>query len=602
MGHGATLRHAWLAPALAEGEFQLLVHGDGPNHGETTKAVLGRFSASGTSSFETIAIVGLQAVGVVPGTVALDGKGFVVAGHTGSGSQMNAWVARADAWGNSDCTTSGNCVGKVFQDCADGNVCSDDFCTAAKGCSNSPSKDIIACDDGQACITGDRCVSGTCQASQQAFGDAPLQDPPAGSWRMRDVATTSTHTVVVAERLDAGGKPTELVAYYTDADGKSQSSNPFLGDYGGLALSTTSVHVGSNLQGQGRFARLEMPSAGLKWEHARPANSRMRALAPGPDDGIVACGSLDAQEVDASFFLELRSSGNMSVVTVADKGNFRGQATQATACIASPAGGFGALRHHLQGTTATQTVVRITAKGTISYAVALSGGTEAPDEGGLIATPDGGLVVAATGKQSNKLAMRIVRLDAKGAEVWSNLLGTGAGYLVARGVAVRKGGGFALVGQGNSAAKAEVIGVSTVGMIEWTTALGAVAGTEVFAVAVKHDGVIVAVGKQGTNPIAGKRWHVGTWGDKFCGDTQCANLSALGCDDLESCTMDLCSSFNGTCVHPTMEDGAVCGWAGKCAKGRCIDACSDKVTGAGETCDDGNHDNGDGCAANCQKE
>jgi hypothetical protein len=66
------------------------------------------------------------------------------------------------------CTTGDHCVGGVCaageaETCDDGNECTFDSCDWFSGCHNDPVG--TACDDGDVCTTGDWCVDGVCTAN-----------------------------------------------------------------------------------------------------------------------------------------------------------------------------------------------------------------------------------------------------------------------------------------------------------------------------------------------------------------------------------------------------------------------------------------------------
>jgi len=76
---------------------------------------------------------------------------------------------------------NGSCVGRV-KDCADGDLCTIDECSAVTGaCSNTPHTG--SCDDGDPCTVGDLCVSGICQGSPDSQCNCPYnyQVSSAGS-------------------------------------------------------------------------------------------------------------------------------------------------------------------------------------------------------------------------------------------------------------------------------------------------------------------------------------------------------------------------------------------------------------------------------------
>jgi len=72
------------------------------------------------------------------------------------------------------------------------------------------------------------------------------------------------------------------------------------------------------------------------------------------------------------------------------------------------------------------------------------------------------------------------------------------------------------------------------------------------------------------------------------------------CDDGNECTLDVCDEAGDSCSN-NVNEGAACGTAGTCdAGGQCVEPfCGDGTQDAGEQCDDGNNNNGDGCSASC---
>ncbi len=76
-----------------------------------------------------------------------------------------------------DVCTGGSCVGAVPMACNDGNVCTDDGCDDAVGCTNTPN--IATCDDGLTCTLSDSCNAGVCVGTAPAAcddGDACTRD------------------------------------------------------------------------------------------------------------------------------------------------------------------------------------------------------------------------------------------------------------------------------------------------------------------------------------------------------------------------------------------------------------------------------------------
>jgi hypothetical protein len=72
----------------------------------------------------------------------------------------NASCDDGDACTTGDGCQGGVCRGGPQRDCRDSNVCTDDGCSPATGCTHVPN--TAPCDDGSFCTTGDTCSAGAC--------------------------------------------------------------------------------------------------------------------------------------------------------------------------------------------------------------------------------------------------------------------------------------------------------------------------------------------------------------------------------------------------------------------------------------------------------
>lgn len=66
----------------------------------------------------------------------------------------------SDACSVGEACSSGLCQGALFANCNDNNVCTDDACSPASGCTNLAN--AATCTDGDACTTGDHCAESSC--------------------------------------------------------------------------------------------------------------------------------------------------------------------------------------------------------------------------------------------------------------------------------------------------------------------------------------------------------------------------------------------------------------------------------------------------------
>jgi MYXO-CTERM domain-containing protein len=74
-----------------------------------------------------------------------------------------------------DKCSGGSCQGTVAPNCNDNNPCTTDACDPEQGCTHEPKPNNDPCDDGNECSTGDRCLDGNCKST----GGLPCDDSNA---------------------------------------------------------------------------------------------------------------------------------------------------------------------------------------------------------------------------------------------------------------------------------------------------------------------------------------------------------------------------------------------------------------------------------------
>ncbi|MFQ5592473.1 MAG: hypothetical protein ACE5HE_15050, partial [Phycisphaerae bacterium] len=74
-----------------------------------------------------------------------------------------------DACTTLDTCSGGTCSGGAAPDCDDSNVCTDDWCDSSTGCLHGTN--ALGCDDGDACTSGDRCFGGSCSGEDTSAAD-----------------------------------------------------------------------------------------------------------------------------------------------------------------------------------------------------------------------------------------------------------------------------------------------------------------------------------------------------------------------------------------------------------------------------------------------
>jgi alpha-tubulin suppressor-like RCC1 family protein len=95
--------------------------------------------------------------------LAKDGDGSVLVGGAvlpETGGDQDAWLARTNAWGLTDCKGGGSCAGPA-NGCDDGNPCTTDACTLGGACTATTS--ALPCQDGNGCTQDDTCADGECK-------------------------------------------------------------------------------------------------------------------------------------------------------------------------------------------------------------------------------------------------------------------------------------------------------------------------------------------------------------------------------------------------------------------------------------------------------
>jgi iron(II)-dependent oxidoreductase len=92
--------------------------------------------------------------------------------------------------------------------------------------------------------------------------------------------------------------------------------------------------------------------------------------------------------------------------------------------------------------------------------------------------------------------------------------------------------------------------------------------------------------------------------EDLCSGDECKAGAAKDCSDANACTSDSCDPQTGVCANAALADGTPCGDGVTCSTGKCqvVAPCGNTKVDAGETCDDGNQQGGDGCDANCVTE
>jgi hypothetical protein len=562
--------------AHSDGGFTVAAMGNGASYGGGGVVLVGNLDATGSVS-SLGAAHKLQGIDLSPRALAKDGNGFVLVGAAQGGTDGEAWVGRTDAWLSFECGT-GACASNSLADCDDGNPCTD----------------------------AGQCEQGTCGTGLATFGaSTPTLSPPiSGSWQFAGAAASLAHEVVAVEMLDGANKPkgdaTEVVCL--DTVGKTLGNASQSGLYRGVAVSGSTAFLATNPGGgggQGLMGLFKLSE--LQMAKSVPVLMQIAALSALDKGGVAACGTKGG-DAETMAVTALDSAGKPLF-----EGSFlpKNGATKsrAVACAGSPVGGVGVLQSSDLAGKEEQQFVRVSAQGVLVLTQALAGGG-LHKTGAIAALDNGHFVVGRTDIVGGKKQMQLMRLDLAGKAVWSEALAIGAGGSQLVAMVQRHAGGFAALGYQPSAnpPTLSLVGTASAGTILWSTTVPEFAGATATGMVRMPNGRFAIFGYSGVQPHIARRWLVGPWGDAKCADTPCAPLSASACDDQNPCTDALCQAQNGKCIHVGILDDSACGWAGACKSGQCADLCGNQQTDAGETCDDGNHINGDGCAASCQKE
>lgn len=119
---------------------------------------------------------------------------------------------------------------------------------------------------------------------------------------------------------------------------------------------------------------------------------------------------------------------------------------------------------------------------------------------------------------------------------------------------------------GTVASESWVLGLSTLGDLQWERSLGIAAVADHLAdVAILPGDKLALAGAAGGKLRA---LRTSPWGHPGCAEAgKCGPLTLKDCDDTNQCTAVVCEALSG-CVNPTVPDGSVCA-GGTCQAGAC---------------------------------
>ena len=104
-----------------------------------------------------------EAQSILTAVVADSSSTLAVVGASSIGGQSRAVFARLGAFGDATCAAAGACFGKSPQSCQDGDACTIDTCVGkGAGCQHNAAVDGATCEDGNVCTSLGTCKSGTC--------------------------------------------------------------------------------------------------------------------------------------------------------------------------------------------------------------------------------------------------------------------------------------------------------------------------------------------------------------------------------------------------------------------------------------------------------
>ncbi len=554
-------------------------------------------------------------------SVASTPQGVWIGGAQDGSDGRQGYLVRLDSFGNSTCAASGDCAGKSPSDCGDGNLCTNDACSAGVcshvnfasgaycddvnlctldvcdangGCKSTAVSDGLRCEDGSPCTLQDSCKAGACAAGHKStFSHALGFDYYAG---LSGIAVSATGYAFAGRAHGTDNLwmvVTDLGGTILNSDANGDAGNVV--DLGGFDELHDVVAAGSGWTFAGNTGVDQTHDDGVlyavaadgltmlwKKTYGGTGQDELHAIATRPG-GYVACGGTSSSLLggDENFWLlTTDTSGNN-----AKSHNFYDPASYYQSCAGVIVAANGDIVMAGRADNGGW-VVRTDASGAKLWDKRIAGDlnstTSLGTSFGKIVEVAGTLYVVGSYVASPTATSKVwlVALDANGNVLWQKTYGSTADDF-GSGITAT-GDGLILAGAtdgfGAPAREGYVVRTDLNGNLLWQKAIPRPADTtnatgtcSLAAVATATDGFVLA----GIDDQKG--WGDGwivkldTWGNVTCADSgSCGGQTEALCDDANPCTADVCLATNaGLCSHTALPDGVACGAAKTCSAGVC---------------------------------
>ncbi len=446
--------------------------------------------------------------------------------------------------------------------------------------------DGTACDDGEPCKLGDRCVGGACKPGHVDKVRLALQSTPTGSVVWRAVQADGDAVVVAGQRVTnrgTGMQRTTMVVARLDAMGRVARWHA-IGEVGGTpgelgawdvvvgGDGTTAVVGETRTKGQGiSYARLLVMSADL-------STTKLTATA-WSDGGARAITAIGGGYALAGWRGGTKGGAHLTLISESGKAlgayTFEGKPGTVFNDVLRRADGklVVAGTAHKSKTRTDRLLALFNPLDGVGTATAFG------FEGSLgtirtIRQVGGYLLAAGQEAESGKAPQPWVgRMELDGTAQWDGTFGAEGRAVGA--LPMSDGGFIALARKG----KAQTAAIwlrryGPYGHVVWQQTLKPAFRTDPYALAAAPDGNLLVAGLGGgTGDYRGLLLRTDPWGHASCKTAgACASKTAKACDDANPCTDDFCEPGSGCLSVPNLapcDDGNACTEFDACKATKC---------------------------------
>ena len=566
--------------ALADGNFAA-TGGSQPVDGKERQPFVARFAAGGRLlSARHVLEAGLTK-GWGWGLDAHVDATLVIAGSAVFKGGGDGMMARVDAWGHSDCATTGVCFSRKAGSCDDGKPCTHNRCSGGS-CTHPPRQEGDACVAGSACQGHGLCKGGSCDGAADRmhtrnFGAAEgaafyglAAAPGSGAIAVGVVDSDSAADGFVAVQ-DRRGKA--IWSWQSKHPGGDQLQD-IAWTRDGRFVACGSATVGKDMRGWLVDGAIGVSPA--QWTATIPA-SRFDACAALAAGGVIAIGSAagqgGGQNTQAPLAVHRLGTGAAWSVVLPASVSTTGWDVVARH---DDAVWVGIARSEAAGSERT-VVGAINASGNPTWFHTLPS-KQAETGRAIAAVSNGRLIVAGAVVDGVSKAIRgqLIGLSALGDVTWRKQVAPGSALRLVC-IAAAQDGTWWATGQRLDTGGARLFRVDGAGFVVADASPKATEISTVAAAAVDDSARIMVAGQRGTKPTAAVIRTLGPFGFPSCKAAgTCAPANITSCSDANPCTADHCVASKG-CSHPALPDGSPCGATKACAAGSCVSSLGTKA-------------------------